>query len=75
MDVCPEFVGIGQPSTSEQVKDMPKRFQKIFEQLVASKSTNKVSKIKSFMSSCLALIQDKDALAELEALIEMLLEE
>ena len=74
MNVCPEFVGTEQPSTLVQVKDMPERFQKIFEQKTASKSTNKVSKLKPFLSSCLALIQDKDALAELGALIETLSE-
>ena len=40
-----------------------------------SKSADKVSKLKPFLSSCLALIQDKDALAELEALIETISEE
>ena len=34
-----------------------------------------MSKLKPFLSSCLALIQDKDALVDLEALIETLLEE
>ena len=75
MDVHPEFVEIENPSTSSKVKDMPERFQNIFEQLTANKSADKVSKLKPSMSSCLALIQDKDALAELEALIETLLEE
>ena len=54
---------------------MPERFEKIYEQRTASKSEDKVSKLKPFLSSCLALIQDKDALAELEALIETLSEE
>ena len=75
MDVRPYFVGTEQPSTSGQVKDMPKKFQKIFEQQTAKKSVDKVSKLKPFLSSCLALIQDKDALAKLEALIKMLPEE
>ena len=69
MDVHPEFIGTEQPSTSGQVKDMPERFQKIFEQQTTSKSANKVIKLKPFISSCLALIQDKDALVELEALV------
>ena len=47
---------------------MPERLQKIFEQQTTGKSANKVSKLKPFLSSCLALIRDKDALAELEAL-------
>ena len=72
MDVCLEFIGMEHPSTSSQVKDMPERFQKIFKQQIASKSADKVSKLKPFLSSCLVLIQDKDALSELEALIETL---
>ena len=75
MDVCQEFIGAEQPSTSGQVKDMPERFQKIFEQQTAHKSADKVSKLKPFLSSCLAIMQDKDALTELEPLIETLLEE
>ena len=51
---------------------MPERFQKIFEQQTTSKSVDKVSKIKPFLSICLVLIQDKDALADLEGLIEAL---
>ena len=75
MDVLPEFIRIEQPSTSGQVKDMPEIFQKIFEQRTVNKSADKVCKLKPFLSSCLALNQDKDALIELEALIEMLSEE
>ena len=45
---------------------MPKWFQHIFQKKVPQK----VSKIKSFLSSCLVLIQDKDAIEELQALIE-----
>ena len=37
-------------------------------------NANEVSKLKPLLSSCLALIKDKEALAELEALIETLLE-
>ena len=54
---------------------MPERLQKIFEQQTTGKSANKVSKLKPFLSSCLVLIQDKDALEKLEALIEMLSKE
>ena len=75
MNVCPEFIGMEHPSTSGQVKYMPERFQNILEQQNANKSAYKVSRLKAFPSSCLALIQDKDALAELEALIETLSEE
>ena len=46
MDVCPDFVNTEQPSTSSQVKDMPKRFQKIFEQRSTNKTVNRVSKLK-----------------------------
>ena len=70
MDVCQEFIGAEQPSTSGQVKDMPERFQKIFEQQSIDKTTDKVSKLKPFLSSCLALIKDKEAIVELEALIK-----
>ena len=54
---------------------MPERFHKMFEQRTVNKSVDKVSKLKLFLSSWLALIQDKDALAELEALIETLSKE
>ena len=57
------------------MKDIPERFQKIFKQHIASKSVDKVSKLKPFLTIFLALIQNKDALAELEALIETILEE
>ena len=56
MDVCVEFIGAKHPSTSSQVKDMPKRFQKIFKQQTTTKSADKVSKLKPFLSSCLVLI-------------------
>ena len=72
MDVCPEFNDAEQPSTSSQMKDIPERFQKIFEWQSTDKISYKVSKLKLFLSSCLALIKDKEALAELEALIEVL---
>ena len=72
MDVHPYFIGTEQPSTLGQVKYMLERFQKIFEQQSVNKSTDEVSKLKPLLSSCLVLIQDKDALAELGALIEML---
>ena len=75
MDVHLEFIGTKQPSTSSQVKYMPKRFQKIFEQQNASKSMDKVSKLKPFLLTLLALIKDKDALKKLEALIETISEE
>ena len=66
LEVRPEFVEREEPSTSKEVKEMPERFQRIFPKNVPQK----VSKIKSFMSSCLTLIQDKDAIAELVVIIE-----
>ena len=73
MDVCPEFIGAEKTSTSSQVKYMSGIFQKIFEQRSTDKTTDKVSKLKPFLSSCLVLIKDKEVLVELEALIETLL--
>ena len=59
------------PSTSSQVKYIPERLQNIFEQQTMNKSVDKVSKLKPFLSSCLVLIQDKDALKQLGVLIKM----
>ena len=66
MDVWPDFVDLEEPSTSEEVREMPERFQHIFQKKVPQK----VSKLKSFLSCCLVLIQDKYAIEELQALIE-----
>ena len=55
-----------EPSTLEEVRDIPKRFQHIFQKNVPQK----VSKLKSFLEICLTLIQDKYAIAELQAMIE-----
>ena len=44
--------------------------QEQFQQIFQKKNPQKVSKFKSFLSSCLLLIQDKDTIAELQALIE-----
>ena len=66
MDVWPDFVDLEEPSTSEEVREMLEKFQHIFQKRVPQK----VSKLKSLLSSCLALIQDKDAIEELQALIE-----
>ena len=55
-----------EPSTLEEVKEIPELFQRIFQKNVPQK----VSKLKSFFSSCLTLIQDKDVIAELHAMIE-----
>ena len=54
IDRRPEVVRMKHLSTSCQVRDMPERLQNIFEQQTASKSADKVSKLKPFMSSCLA---------------------
>ena len=66
MEVRPKFVDVAEPSTSEEVKEMPERFQHVFQKNVPQK----VSNLKSFLSSCLMLIQDKDAITELQAMIE-----
>ena len=44
MDVCLYFISVEQPSTSGQVKDMPERFQRIFEQWNMDKNEDKVCK-------------------------------
>ena len=54
------------PSTSTEVKDMAERF----EHILPKKASPKVSKLRTFLSSCLMLIQDKDAIAELQAIID-----
>ena len=61
MDVLPEFVDPEKLSTLAQVGEILEHFQQIFQK----KDPNKFSKLKSFLSSCLALIQDKDGVAEL----------
>ena len=66
MDVRPDFVDPEESSTSEEVREIPEWFRHIFQKKV----TQNVSKLKSFLSSFLALIQDKDAIEELQALIE-----
>ena len=45
---------------------MPERFQRIFQKNIPQK----VSQLKSFLSSCLTLIQDKDSIVELQAMTE-----
>ena len=61
-----EFVDTEQPSTSAEVKEIPERFQQIFRK----QAPNKVSKLRSFLSSFLALIHDKDVVTKLQDLIE-----
>ena len=53
-------------STLVRVKTIPEQFEKLFRK----KPMKKVSKIKEFFKNCLALINDKDAITELIALIE-----
>ena len=43
---------------------------KIFEPLLTKQPMTKVSKIKDFFKSCLALIHDREAVAELTTLIK-----
>ena len=55
-----------QPSTSAEVKEIPKCFQQLFQNHILKN----VSKLKSFLSSCLALIQDKDVITKIQEIIE-----
>ena len=55
-----------EPSTSKEVREIPERFQHIFQKNVPQK----VSKLKSFLSIFLTLIQDKYAIVELQVMIE-----
>ena len=66
MEVQQDFVDTNQPPTFVQVRAMPE----IFEQLIRRPPTKKVSKLKEFFKSCLALIHDKYDVIELEKLIE-----
>ena len=65
MDVWHEFMDPEEPTTSKEVRDIPEWFQQIFQK----KTPQKVSKLKLSLLSCLMLIQDKDAIAEWQALI------
>ena len=60
MDMQREFVDPKELSTSEEFREISEWFQQIFQK----KTPQKVSKLKSYLLSCLALIQDKDAIAE-----------
>ena len=62
----PNFFDTNQASTFGQVKVMLERF----EQFLRNQPLKKVSKLKEFFKSCLALIHDKDAVTELTTLIE-----
>ena len=66
LEVWPDFLDLVEPSMSEEFKEIPEWFQCIFQKNVPQK----VSKLKSFLSSCLMLIEDKDVIAELQAIIE-----
>ena len=61
-----DFISLDVPSTLIEVKDMPKRFQ----HLLQKKASTKVSKLRPLLSSCLMLIEDKDSIAELQAIID-----
>ena len=65
-DVKSDFIKPDLPSTSTEVKDMPERFQ----DLLQKKAPTEVSKMRPLLSSCLMLIQDKYATAELQAIID-----
>ena len=60
------FIGPNVPSNSIKIKDMLERFQ----HLLQKKASTEVSKLRPILSSCLMLIQDKDAIAELQAIID-----
>ena len=60
-DVQSDFIIPDVPSTSTKFKDMLERFQ----HLLHKKASPKVSKLIPLLSSCLMLIQDKDAIIEL----------
>ena len=48
------------------ILEMPQRFDQLFQ----IKLTEKVTKLKNFFKSCLALIKDKDVVEELSSLVE-----
>ena len=56
LDSGPEFVDTNQASTYGKVREMSERF----DQILRKQPTRKVSKLKEFCKSCLALIRDKD---------------
>ena len=66
MDVQHDFVDPEEPSTSKEVRGVPEQFQQIFQK----KTPQKVSKLESFLWNCFALIQYKDVITELQAMIE-----
>ena len=66
MDVQREFADPEEQSTSEEVMEILERFKQIFQK----RTLQKVSKLTTVLSICLVLIQDKDAIAELHAIIE-----
>ena len=66
LDVCPELVDANQPSISGQINTIPKRFKN----LLRKQPMQKVSKLKDFFKICLAIISDKNVVAELTTLIE-----
>ena len=66
LEVWLEFVDAHQPSTFVQVWTIPEGFEK----LIRKPQIKKVSKLKEFFKSYLALIHDKDAIVGLATLIE-----
>ena len=65
-DVQLDFISPYIPLASVEFKDMPERFQ----HLLQKKDSPKVSKLRPLLSSCLMLIQDKDGIAKLQAIID-----
>ena len=65
-DVQSDFIIPDVPSSSTKVKDMSERFQYLFQK----KASTEVSKLSPLLSIWLMLIQDKDAIVELQAIID-----
>ena len=61
-----DFISPDIPSASVEVKDMPKRFQ----HLLQKKASTEVSKMRPFLSIYLMLIEDKDVIVKLQAMID-----
>ena len=61
-----DFIDTNQSSISRQLSYMPERYEKLIRRI----PTKKVSKLKEFFKSGLALIHEKDVVVELKTLIE-----
>ena len=72
LDAHQEFLNIDKASTSTSISPEGPILEMLerFDQLFRKEPVEKVSKLKEFFKSCLAIIQDKDVVAEFIALIE-----